>query len=79
MFCLQGLDGPGRVARVDKWAAIDDPLQLEKATLEFPLELRTQITELKKLHQILNIQEVQSIVSNHRFLSLTSHLKMLSP
>jgi len=59
---VQGLDGPGKKARVDKWATIDDPLQLEKATLEFPLELRTQITELKKLHQILNIQEVRYLL-----------------
>lgn len=65
---MQGLDGPGKRARVDKWATIDDPSQLEKATLEFPLELRTQITELKKLHQILNIQEVHY----HLFLTTSS-------
>jgi len=42
---------------VDKWAAMEDS-RLEAATAEFPLEVCTQVAELKKLRQILNIQEV---------------------
>lgn len=37
---------------------MEDPQQLEKLLLEFPLELTTQIQELLKLRQILNIQQV---------------------
>ena len=44
---------------MDKWAEMEDPNQLDRALLEFPLELRTQLLELQRLHQILAIQQVQ--------------------
>lgn len=56
--CLEALDKDGKVKRIHKWTDLDDPQQLERATLEFTLELKNQIGELKKLRQILNIQQV---------------------
>ena len=50
---------------MDKWAAVEDPKQLDRVLLEFPLELRTQLLELQRLHQILNIQQVSQAVLTH--------------
>ena len=52
------MDKDARLRKLAKWADMDDTKQLERATLEFPHELNHQISELKKLRQILAIQEV---------------------
>ena len=58
---MQALNEDGKKAKVEKWADISDPNQLDKTLLEFPLEVKTQIFELQRLRQILNIQKARAI------------------
>lgn len=56
------MDARGRLARINKWADITDEKQLERATMEFQLELKNQLGELRKLRQITTIQEVALVL-----------------
>ena len=55
---MQALSPAAQTVQVDRWAATEDPRQLDSALLEFPAEVKKQALELGRVRQVLNIQQV---------------------